>query len=109
MMMLGITLRDHVTNNEIRRRTKVIDVIERISQQKWNWVGHVARQDASRWTKRIIQWRPRAHKRSVGRPQRRWLDDIKSTVGNRWHQLAQNKKSWKRLGEAYVQEWTKKG
>lgn len=52
--------------------------------------GHVARQDNSRWTKHLIDWRPRPHKRSVGRPQRRWLEDIKQKVEERWQQLAQD-------------------
>lgn len=107
--MLGIGLRDHITNENIRQRTKVEDVITRIAHLKWSWVGHVARQDDLRWSRRIVQWRPRLHKRNVGRPQLRWLDDIKNKVGNRWHQLAQNKETWKNIGETYVQEWTVKG
>jgi len=31
----------------------------------------VARQDNDRWTRRIVQWRPRQHKRSAGRTQKR--------------------------------------
>jgi len=69
--MLGVNLRDHIQNEEIRKRIKVDDVKEHIARQKWRWVGHVARQDNDRWTRRIVQWRPRQHKKSAGRPQKR--------------------------------------
>lgn len=49
-IMLRISLRDRIRNEEIRR-TKVEDVIARIAKLKWNWVGHVARQGEERWTK----------------------------------------------------------
>jgi len=52
--MLGVSLRDHMQNEEIRKRTKVDDVIEHIARQKWRWVGHVG-QDNDRWTRRIVQ------------------------------------------------------
>lgn len=108
-LMLGISLRDHNRNEQIRRKTKVEDVMKAIATMKWRWVGHVARQEKSRWTKHVTQWRPRLHKRSVGRPQRRWIDDIIEHVGRKWHQLAQDRRKWKEKGEAYVQEWTVKG
>lgn len=44
-LVLGISLRDHVLSEEIRRRTKAEDVIGRIVYQKWSWVGQVARQN----------------------------------------------------------------
>jgi len=49
-------------------------------------VGHVARQDNDRWTRRIVQWRPR--QRSADRPQKQWIDDIKEIPGRKWHQMA---------------------
>lgn len=42
-MMLEIILRYHITYTDIRKRTKVDDVMERKARMKWNWVGHVAR------------------------------------------------------------------
>lgn len=41
--ILSITLRDRVRNVEIRRRTQVEDIIERIARLKWMCVGHIAR------------------------------------------------------------------
>ena len=56
--MLGITLRDKMTNQWIREQTKVIDVMERIASLKWSWAGHIARRTDNRWTKAIMEWRP---------------------------------------------------
>jgi len=77
--MIGISLRDKKRNADILRKTRVIDVIERIVEQKWQWVGHVARKDQTNWTNRLIYWRPRRSKRSARGPQKRRLDDIKKT------------------------------
>ncbi|XP_048522724.1 uncharacterized protein LOC125504564 [Dendroctonus ponderosae] len=43
--MLGISLRDKIRNTEIRRKTKVKDMIEHVAELKWQWAGHVARQN----------------------------------------------------------------
>ncbi|KAL3271654.1 hypothetical protein HHI36_022128 [Cryptolaemus montrouzieri] len=107
--MLGTSLKDRVRNDEIRRRTRVSDIIKRTAELKWRWVGHVARQDREKWTLRVIQWRPRETKRSTGRPQRRWIDDIKDQVGGQWLRIAQDRHEWKRHGEDYDQKWTEEG
>jgi len=66
--MLDISLRDKIRNGEIRKRTRVEDVIECIAKQKWKWAGHIARTSEDRWTKKILEWGPRDDKRSRGRP-----------------------------------------
>ncbi|KAH1015706.1 hypothetical protein HUJ04_007048 [Dendroctonus ponderosae] len=65
--VLNVRLRDKITNQEIRRRTRIKDAGKQISRNKWRWAGHVARDDV-KWTKKVMQWRPRQSKRSVGRP-----------------------------------------
>lgn len=103
--MLGISLRDRVPNHEIRRRTRVVDAIERITTLKWNWAGHVARLTDNRWTRRILEWRPRREAyRNRGRPPTRWTDDLKRCQGN-WMQAAQDRDTWRELRETYIQQW----
>ena len=80
--MLGLNLRDHVKNEDLRRRSGVTDIIERIAILKWNWVGHMARRTDNRWTKRLLEWTPRTDKRSRGRPHTRWIDDLKIVATN---------------------------
>jgi hypothetical protein len=107
--MLGVSLRDRIRNTEIRKRTQVTDVIQRIASLKWRWAGHVARSSDEKWTKKLLIWRPRESKRSVGRPQLRWRDDIVGHVGISWMRIAEDRKRWRQMEEAFVQEWTDTG
>ena len=107
--MLGVSLRDRIRNEEIRRRTKVTDIAQRISKLKWQWAGHIARRTDGRWGCKVLEWRPRTGKRSVGRPPTRWTDDLVKTAGTRWMRAASIRSSWKSKGEAYVQQWTSCG
>ena len=102
--MLGISLRDKKTNQWIRQQTKVVDVMERISNLKWNWAGHIARTTDERWTKNIMSWRP-PRTRPMGRPPDRWTNSITRMAGTNWQQVAMDRTKWKELGEAYVQQW----
>ncbi|CAG9106243.1 unnamed protein product [Plutella xylostella] len=86
--MLGVSLRDRIRNEEIRRRTKVTDIAKRISTLKWQWAGHVARRADDRWSRKVLEWRPRVGKRRVGRPPTRWSDDLRKVAGSRWMQMA---------------------
>ena len=81
--ILDINLQDYITNTEIRKRTKVKDVIEEICALKWKWAGHIGKMTYNKWTRRIIEWRPWENKRSRGRPQIRWSDDIKRLAWTR--------------------------
>ena len=107
--VLGITLRDKRRSTWVREQTKVKDIIEVIKEQKWRWAGHVARREDNRWSKRLTDWTPRDGKRSRKRPDKRWRDEIVKFAGTTWQRQAQSPKSWKRLGEAFVQQWTSYG
>ena len=107
--MLGVSLKDRIRNEYIRHRTKVIDIAQRISKLKWQWAGHISRRTDNRWGRRVLEWRPRLGKRSVGRPQARWDDDLRKTAGRCWMRQAEDRALWRSLGEAYVQQWTNIG
>ena len=51
--MLNITIRDKSRNSEIRKQTKVKDVMLKIREAKWRWAGHLIRREDNRWTKRL--------------------------------------------------------
>ncbi|CAG9835439.1 unnamed protein product [Diabrotica balteata] len=107
--MLHIRLMDKKRNEWIREKTKVRDVRQEVAKLKWRFAGHNIRQKEDRWNKILISWRPWEYKRSRGRPQMRWADDIKKHVGSRWMTVATDREEWKRIGEAYVQRWTEEG
>ena len=50
--MLGLKLQDKIPCSEIRKRTKIIDIIECTLKQKWRWARHIARMKDNRWTTR---------------------------------------------------------
>ncbi|CAG4978815.1 unnamed protein product [Colias eurytheme] len=104
--MLGVSLSDKIRNEVIRQRTKVTDIARKISTLKWRWAGHVCRRTDGRWSRHVLEWRPRTGKRSVGRPAARWTDDLKKVAGIGWMRYAEERENWRDLGEAYVQQWT---
>ena len=93
---------------EIRKRTKIIDIIEYTLKQKWKWAGHIARLKDNRWTRRCTEWQPRRGKRSRGRPSRRWQDDITEKEGTTWIRKATDRRRWKTLMEGYILQWMDK-
>ncbi|KAI8422103.1 hypothetical protein MSG28_009991 [Choristoneura fumiferana] len=58
---------------------------------------------------KVLEWTPRAGRRSVGRLTTRWTDDIVRIAGNRWMQVASCRSLWRSKGEAFVQQWTSSG
>ena len=106
--MLDLKLKDKIPCSEIRKRTKIIEIIEYTLKQKWKWAGHIARLEDNRWTKRCTEWQSRRGKRSRGRPSRRWHDDITEKEGTTWIRKATDRRQWKKLMEGYILPWMDK-
>ncbi|CAH2237178.1 jg11151 [Pararge aegeria aegeria] len=84
--MLGVSLRDQIRNEEIRRRTRVTDIATRVTKLNWQWAGHIARGTDGRCDPKVLEWRLHTSKRSVGWSPTRWTDVIKRVTGSRWQQ-----------------------
>jgi hypothetical protein len=104
--MLGIKTVDRVRNTDIRKKTRITDIIERIRRLKWSWAGHTYRIKENRWTRKIIEWTPRTGLRKRGRPKKRWEDIFRKRCGAIWVRLARDRDTWRALGEAYAKEAT---
>ncbi|CAH2268322.1 jg5502 [Pararge aegeria aegeria] len=66
--MLGVSLRNQIRNEQIRRRTRVTDIARRVAKLKWQWARHIARRkDVVLWGPKVLEWQPRTGKRSVSR------------------------------------------
>jgi hypothetical protein len=74
--MLGIMLRDRKIHQWIRSKTGVQDIVHFAKRSKWRWVGHIARLNDGRWTRLVTDWKPFVGKRRIGRPARRWKDEL---------------------------------
>ncbi|CAK1604627.1 unnamed protein product [Parnassius mnemosyne] len=105
--MLGVSLRDKLRNEDIRSRTRITDIAQRISKLKWQWAGHIARRTDNRWGRKVLEWQPRTGRRR--RPLIRWRDDLARHAGNQWMQVARDRALWHSLRETYVQQWTCEG
>ena len=103
--MLNIKQTDRIKNSDIRKKTKVIDIVKYVTKAKASWAGHVARLQDNRWTRRTTEWTPRQGKRARGRPPGRWRDDLEQHFGKTWTRTAQERAKWKRQTEGYIRHW----
>jgi hypothetical protein len=98
--------RDEVTgdwrklhNEELHNLYSSPNIIRMIKSRRIRWAGHVARMGETRNVYRILVGKPEG-KRPLGRPRRRWLDNIKMDLGEigwddrDWICLAQDRDQW---------------
>ncbi|CAH2242089.1 jg26669 [Pararge aegeria aegeria] len=51
----GVYLSDQIGNEEIRTRTTVTDIAQRVAMLKWPGSGHVARRTDGRWGLKVLE------------------------------------------------------
>ncbi|CAH2215528.1 jg22392 [Pararge aegeria aegeria] len=56
--ILGVSLRDRIRNVEIRRRTRVTDIAQRVAKLKWQWPRHIVRRKDVLWGPKVLEWQP---------------------------------------------------
>jgi transcription termination factor 2 len=99
--------RDEVTgdwrklrNEELHNLYSSPNIIRMIKSRRMRWAGHVARMGETRNTYRILVGKPEG-KRPLGRPKRRWVDNIKMDLreigwyGMDWIDLAEDRNQWR--------------
>ena len=105
--MLDVKWQDHITNETIKQKIKIPDLMDRILRLKWKWAGHIARM-TDNWAKDLTIWHP-SSKRKPGRPRKRWGEEIKKSHGNNWHNIATDRENWSSMEEAFIQQWRTTG
>ena len=72
---------------------------------KWRLAGKAATSTDGRWTKRLLAWKPWfrcSPSRDVGRPLKRWDEDLTALAGGDWAEIAQDSDMWCLLGAAFA-------
>jgi hypothetical protein len=80
-------------NDELHSLYSSSNIVRVIKSRRMRWAGHVERMGDGKGVYRVLVGRPEG-KRPLGRPRRRWEDDIKMDLGEigidgaNWIQLA---------------------
>jgi hypothetical protein len=101
--------RDEVTgewrtlhNEKLRDLYSSPSIIRIIKSRRMRWAGHVARMGEKRNAYRILVGKPKG-KGPLGRPRRRWVDNIRMDLGEvglgdvDWISLAEDRNRWRAL------------
>jgi hypothetical protein len=87
-------------NDELHSLYSSPNIVRVIKSRRMRWAGHVAHMEEGRGVYRILAGKPEG-KRPVGRPRRRWEDNIKLDLweigidGVNWIRLAQDRVQWR--------------
>ena len=102
MMMMMIFI--HVIIPFLSDLYSLPNIVRVVKSRRIRWAEHVARMGEGRGVHRVLVGKPEG-KRPLGRPRRRWEDNIKmdlQEVGGScgdWMELAQDRDMWRALAE----------
>ena len=89
-------------NEKLNDLYSLPNIVRVVKSRRMRWAGHVARLGEDRGVNRVLVRKPEG-KRSLGKPRRRWEDNIKMYLqevgGGRgdWMELAQDRDRWRAL------------
>jgi hypothetical protein len=75
--------------------------------RKFELAGKTANNGDGKWSTRLLPWKPwfRADpRRNVGRPKRRWEDDLVKLAGENWMTEATEDSLWASLKTGYIEK-----
>jgi hypothetical protein len=87
-------------NEEMNDLYTLPNIVRVVKSRRMRWAGHVARMGENSGVQRVLVGKPEG-KRPLGRPRRRWEDNIKMDLqefgGSRgdWMELAQDRDRWR--------------
>ena len=101
--ILGISWRDHITNDEVVARTGQAALHDSVATRRRRFVGRILRLPTTRPASLAVMWRPEGGRRRAGKPKRTWQDTMKEdldTLGVDWNDArdtANDRARWRQL------------
>ena len=91
---------DFVSNEEVLRRSKTVDVEFILAQNRLRWLGHIARMDNSRTVKKLFYGELVLGTRRIGRQRLGYKDNIKTLLKNgdilqSWNESVLYRPNWR--------------
>ena len=94
-------------NEEINVLYSSPNIVQVIKSRRMRWAGYVARMGEERGLYRVLMRKPEG-KRPMGRPRRRWVDNIRMDLQEvgcghvDWNGLARDRDRWRTLVSAVM-------
>jgi hypothetical protein len=101
--MLGVTKMDKIKSKELRKKINIESLNYKLGKDRLKWYGKLKKMDNERIPKKIFD--TEYEKRRVGRPRKRWIEQIKDDIeerGEEWEKINiekwwEEKKIWEKL------------
>ena len=92
--ILGVSMKDKIRNEEIRKRCEVVDIIEKVREARLRWYGHIGRKDAAEPVRSIMEMEIKGNR---GQLKKRWMDCINEdlTVKKLTMDMVRDRKKWR--------------
>ena len=87
-LIKGVTRMDRIRNVDIRNELEIDDILKLIERGQLRWFGHVKRMENARYPRKFFEWQPDGT-RPVGRPKRRWGENVDSAMQRRGYSIQQ--------------------
>jgi hypothetical protein len=97
-------------DDEVHGLYSSLNIVRVIKSRRMRWAGHVVSIGEGRSVYKVLVGRPEG-KRPLGRPRRRWEDNIRMDLGEigidgaNWIQLAQDRVQWRDFVKTVMNLW----
>jgi hypothetical protein len=89
-------------NMEIDKLIEGAEIARFIKAQRIEWLGNIQRMDRARPTRKLLDWKTMGA-RPVGRPRKRWQEDVVEDLRNlkvkNWKEIPKDRRTWRDLAE----------
>ena len=86
----------------------ITNIVRVMKSRRMRWAGHVARMGEEKGVYRVLVGKPEGRRRPLGRPRRRWVDNIRMDLQEvgcgymDWIGLAEGRDRWRTLVNAVM-------